>query len=62
MDKRLLELTEGLNQWETKPLLIFLVYSLRRWPHGLRKQLVINDAFGASSSHVATFPIMSITA
>ena len=64
MDKKdLLELTEGLNQWETKPLFNLPCLFFADGPHGLRKQLVINDAFGASSSHVATsFPTASITA
>lgn len=64
MDKKdLLELTEGLNQWETKPLFNLPSLFFADGPHGLRKQLVINDAFGASSSHVATsFPTASITA
>lgn len=61
--KTLLELTEGLNQWQTKPLFNLPSLSFADGPHGLRKQIVTDDPFGSSSSHVATcFPTASITA
>ncbi len=64
MEKRdLIELTEGLNQWQTKPLFDLPSLYFADGPHGLRKQIITDDPFGAQSSHVATcFPTASITA
>lgn len=61
--KDLIELTEGLNQWQTKPLFDLPSLYFADGPHGLRKQIITDDPFGAQSSHVATcFPTASITA
>lgn len=57
-----LKLTEGLNQWQTKPLFGLDSIYFADGPHGLRKQLLIDDSFGNSSSYVATaFPTASLT-
>ena len=60
--KDYLELTEGLNQWETKPLFGLESLYFADGPHGLRKQLSNIDPFGKSSSYIATsFPTASLT-
>lgn len=60
--KDYLELTEGLNQWETKPLFGLESLYFADGPHGLRKQLSNLDPFGKSSSYIATsFPTASLT-
>jgi beta-glucosidase len=60
--KELLNLTEGLNQWETKPLFGLESLYFADGPHGLRKQLSNEDPFGKSSSYTATsFPTASLT-
>lgn len=57
-----LQFTEGLNQWETKPLFGLESLYFADGPHGLRKQLSNIDPFGKSSSYIATaFPTASLT-
>ncbi|MFA5719556.1 MAG: glycoside hydrolase family 3 C-terminal domain-containing protein [Acholeplasmataceae bacterium] len=62
MNKDKLSFTEGLNQWETKPLFGLDRLFFADGPHGLRKQLKMNDSMGQFNSHIATsFPTASLT-